>query len=404
MNPHLLESPQAAAVPVHGVDEAAGLGQGYGDPALSLVQSAYLNRNVLLPELQNSPLPFPVPSPNVLKKYKSVPCIFKGCQSAHPNGSAYFCRFFMSLILAAKLDLVRQHSLCKSCLRQHPAGSTCTSTITCIFCKNLDHDCNHNAAICSLSRFRFPCVDPSAVHTNQAPAITDPMCEEDFFCSYSCPNTSSEITLDTGMAQSAEPVPPGIEEIFNKLPSNYFSETKKLLNELVCKIRNKRNEEKLDRSKRPKNNIPVESVSEATSLLPLLQHPAVADENNASGPSEVDLSVLAKLEIPQYLQVSELVSLYNFIMASIPLRCDKPIQEDKREILFRRNGQFQNILGKIVLKNLLLALVLNVAKTEGETTAIKNIIDPTLASSRISSLWRTRRCSRSSPCTFACLA
>jgi len=31
----------------------------------------------------------------------------------------------------------------------------------------------------------------------------------------------------------------------------------------------------------------------------------------------------------------------------------------------------KNILGKIVLKNLLLALVLNVVKTEGETTAHK---------------------------------
>ena len=36
----------------------------------------------------------------------------------------------------------------------------------------------------------------------------------------------------------------------------------------------------------------------------------------------------------------------------------------------------KNIRGKIVLKNLLLALVLKVAKTEGETTAIKKIIDP----------------------------
>ena len=35
-----------------------------------------------------------------------------------------------------------------------------------------------------------------------------------------------------------------------------------------------------------------------------------------------------------------------------------------------------NIRGKIVLNNLLLALVLKVAKTEGETTAIKKIIDP----------------------------
>ena len=35
----------------------------------------------------------------------------------------------------------------------------------------------------------------------------------------------------------------------------------------------------------------------------------------------------------------------------------------------------KNIRGKIVLKNLLLALVLNVAKTEGETTAIKKIMD-----------------------------
>ena len=36
----------------------------------------------------------------------------------------------------------------------------------------------------------------------------------------------------------------------------------------------------------------------------------------------------------------------------------------------------KNIRGIIVLNNLLLALVLKVAKTEGETTAIKKIIDP----------------------------
>ena len=36
----------------------------------------------------------------------------------------------------------------------------------------------------------------------------------------------------------------------------------------------------------------------------------------------------------------------------------------------------KNIRGKIVLNNLLLALVLNVAKTEGETTAIKKIMEP----------------------------
>ena len=36
----------------------------------------------------------------------------------------------------------------------------------------------------------------------------------------------------------------------------------------------------------------------------------------------------------------------------------------------------RNIRGKIVLNNLLLALVLKVAKTEGETIAIKKIMDP----------------------------
>ena len=36
----------------------------------------------------------------------------------------------------------------------------------------------------------------------------------------------------------------------------------------------------------------------------------------------------------------------------------------------------KNIRGKIVLNNLLLALVLRLEKTEGETTAIKKIIEP----------------------------
>ena len=36
----------------------------------------------------------------------------------------------------------------------------------------------------------------------------------------------------------------------------------------------------------------------------------------------------------------------------------------------------KNIRGKIALNNLLLALVLKVAKIEGEITAIKKVIDP----------------------------
>ena len=51
---------------------------------------------------------------------------------------------------------------------------------------------------------------------------------------------------------------------------------------------------------------------------------------------------------------------------------DKKVIKDKKAII----NPNKNILGKIVLKNLLLALVLNVAKTEGETTTIKKIIDP----------------------------
>ena len=43
----------------------------------------------------------------------------------------------------------------------------------------------------------------------------------------------------------------------------------------------------------------------------------------------------------------------------------------------------KNILGKIVLKNLLLPLLFNDAKTDGETTAEKNIIDPIKSDSKI---------------------
>ena len=43
----------------------------------------------------------------------------------------------------------------------------------------------------------------------------------------------------------------------------------------------------------------------------------------------------------------------------------------------------KNILGKIVLKNLLLPLLFNDAKTDGETTAVKNIIDPIKNDSKI---------------------
>ena len=42
----------------------------------------------------------------------------------------------------------------------------------------------------------------------------------------------------------------------------------------------------------------------------------------------------------------------------------------------------KNIRGKIVLNNLLLALVLKVAKTEGDTTAMKKIIDPIKAANK----------------------
>ena len=43
----------------------------------------------------------------------------------------------------------------------------------------------------------------------------------------------------------------------------------------------------------------------------------------------------------------------------------------------------KNILGKIILKNLLLPLLFNDAKTVGETTEVKNIIDPIKSDSKI---------------------
>ena len=43
----------------------------------------------------------------------------------------------------------------------------------------------------------------------------------------------------------------------------------------------------------------------------------------------------------------------------------------------------KNILGKIVLKNLLLPLLFKDAKTDGETTVVKNIIDPTKSDNKI---------------------
>ena len=53
----------------------------------------------------------------------------------------------------------------------------------------------------------------------------------------------------------------------------------------------------------------------------------------------------------------------------------KPINEIK--------NPNKNILGKIVLKNLLLPLLFNEAKTDGETTAEKKIIEPTKNDSMI---------------------
>ena len=44
----------------------------------------------------------------------------------------------------------------------------------------------------------------------------------------------------------------------------------------------------------------------------------------------------------------------------------------------------RNILGKIVLRNLLLLLLFNDAKTDGETTAEKKIIEPIKKDSKMS--------------------
>ena len=349
MHPHVTEAgggDNQAAAPVVAEDASSDMGQGYGDPNQAIVQSSYLNKSVLNPELQNTPLPFPTPSPAVLKKYKSVPCVINGCKGSHPNGTVFFCKLFMALILAAKLDLVKKHRLCKSCLRQHANGSKCDSNITCIFCKHLGREHTHNAAICQYSRFRFPCIDLATVGSNQNPAIAEPMCDQDFIWSYSCPS-QSEVIPDPGEPQSAPADTAGIDQIFNNLPLNYFGKTKELLSELASKIRLRRAEEKSDKSKRPTNHIPVESVADGTSLLPLLQHQAVAEQGGAEGGAGLDLADLAKLEIPDYLQVNEMLSLYNFILSSLPLRCDEPVVSDKKEILFKRNGCYLNFLGKI---------------------------------------------------------
>ena len=193
-------------------------------------------------------------------------------------------------------------------------------------------------------------MDPATVQTGQNLSVTDVMTEEDFTWSYSCPS-QSEIVPAPGESRDATADQSGIDKIFENLPKDYFSKTKELLSELIAKIRLRRSEEKSDKSKRPPNHIPVESTTDGTSLLPLLQNSAVAEQSGGEAGAEagagIDLTELAKLEIPQYLQVNEMLTLYNFIISSIPLRSDEPISCDKKEILFKRNGSYLNFLGKI---------------------------------------------------------
>ena len=332
-------------------DDGQGGGHGDGhhqppgqDDTQDVERQAFLNKAVLDPALRNTPMPFPVPSAAVLKKYKSIRCALPNCQELHPNGTCYYCKLYMGKAIGPRIELLKQHKLCWSCIRQH--DGKCTVKITCLFCREAGRDFNHNAALCKHGRYRFPCSDTALASMAQNVMMS----AEDFIITPSFPNQSEAVPeADTASTQpETQPeTPAGSEVIFKDYSPEYFSETRRLLDILVNKIRQKRAEEKRNPSKIPENSTTLGPPVDGTSLLPAMQQSKVTDTQDTVEDQGTGLSDLANLEIPSYLKVEDLIRLYNYFVSSIPLRFNQQMKPSDVEVLYGRIGKFQYYLEQI---------------------------------------------------------
>ena len=307
-------------------------------PIVEMDVAIFLRKDVLAPDLANTPMPIPIPGDNVLKKYKSISCFLPGCSKSHPNGTVYYCVFFMVKTIVERLTLVRQFKICNQCLCQHDTkGGKCQSSITCIWCKAEGRPYDHNSGVCTHSRYRFPCVRPVTVqkaHINldERQAMDD----SDFSDIQTSvfPNSVSVIP-DPTQTPSSSSEPAGISDIFKNLPENYFSKTKELLEILSRKIKEKKSQERRDPSSVPSNDVFTGEGEGGVSASVLTNQNSMTSQISPQNETFSDLTRLAFLETPQYLQVKQLENFYNFLISSLPLRAESRIPRSRNNLFFK---------------------------------------------------------------------
>ena len=307
-------------------------------PIVEMDVAIFLRKDVLAPDLTNTPMPIPIPQDNVLKKYKSIPCFLPGCSKTHPNGTVYYCIFFMVKTLVERLTLVRQYKICNQCLCQHDSkGGKCQSSITCIWCKTEGRPFDHNSGICQHSRYRFPCVRPVTMQKAHVNFNESRIMDDSDFSDIQSSVFPNSVSVVPNPDQTPPPAsePSGISDIFKNLPENYFSKTKELLEILSRKIKEKKSQERRDPSSVPSNDVFTGVDEGGVSASVLTNQNSMTNQMSSQNETFYDLSRLASLETPQYLQVTQLENFYNFLISAIPLRAESRITKSRNNLFFK---------------------------------------------------------------------
>ena len=106
---------------------------------------------------------------------------------------------------------------------------------------------------------------------------------------------------------------------------------------LLCllKIKEKKSQERRDPSSVPSNDVFTGEGEGGVSASVLTNQNSMTSQISPQNETFSDLTRLAFLETPQYLQVKQLENFYNFLISSLPLRAESRIPRSRNNLFFK---------------------------------------------------------------------
>ncbi|XP_055604005.1 uncharacterized protein LOC129752246 [Uranotaenia lowii] len=122
---------------------------------------------------------------------------FRKCISCSEHHPLYLCSVFSKLSLEEKEKEVRQHQLCRNCLRKGHHVKDCSSTSTCRYCRGRHHSqicTNGTSGDCNTTKPRQP-----SKPTNEQPSVSLPAALKDTPCFAAAKGIRKNVLLATAV-------------------------------------------------------------------------------------------------------------------------------------------------------------------------------------------------------------